>query len=477
MGKPISVTEGLIWPHGSFATFNPALDGLDRPIGDIWTADDCPVWFYKAGAGVTQWVVGGVGTESALIACGNAAAGVVQARVQALYQGAARTAPADDFTGLDMRPSHFLRPDLANNRFTDDVGGDHWTKQGGGVGALIQPSSQFGGSGPFGVQAHQDTQAPSFYMSPSVNTYNPGNQAEVIQLIAGILMNASGGIGIGKESGQQAAFPAARGRAISWNDFGGFGYEWAGDLGFLNKDTVFGTPPVDDGRLRLFSLYRSLLAGGRAGVRCVVATVEDAGLVGDVSAVDCNMGLVGQAPAVADLAYGTQAVLVVPMFLGVAAENVLAHIDAIEAFIQNQLPSAPVVGASSTTNVNPTTVLTVQPAPLYRPVTVPPAPMQPYTPSNYNSTMLCYAFNLNYGAAGIYRVVLYADPANVSPPVTPRAVCGGGTSLGPSIVDCQMSFLCPPTWTVAMQLEASPFGGGVAPTIVEQYATEESLRP
>jgi hypothetical protein len=192
------------------------------------------------------------------------------------------------------------------------------------------------------------------------------------------------------------------------------------------------------------------------------------------------MGLVGQAPATVDLAYGTQAVLCVPMFLGAAAENVIAHLPAIEAFVQSQLPSAPVVGASSTNNVNPDTHFDANPtlpAAFYRPITTPPAAPVPFVPSNYNTTSLHYSFNLNYGAAGASRIVLYADPVGHTGAPTARAVAGGGSQTGAAIVDCSLSFDCPPTWVCFLQLEASPFGGGPLPTVVEAYFTEESWRP
>jgi len=445
--------------YGRFATFNPRLDGLDAPISARWTATDVPGLSYThVSAGANDWIVDNLGNVSSLVACAQLdLAGVTPAQigraVNALYQGAARVLPGDDFTLQNMTPRHLCRGDRLNDQFTDVIAGDHLTRGGLGVTAVMTTSPLFGVE-----QGQQLTDQASFYACPDGTKWEAGSNAVVNTWIGAITQNADGGVMIGKEDyppGAQLGF------SITSNSQGGFGFEWRGSLGVLNADTPFGNPPADDGRMRAFHAYRSVLGAGRAGVRCDLATVELPGLVGDLTDPLALFGLVGQA-GVSLLAEGSQSMQVIAQWLDAEAENVIAHLPAIEAFLQAQLAPAGTQGAVSTGNL-----VTVTTAPVTRVAGV------PFQPSVFDSVLLLYSFKIATGGLGLSRIVIKADP--FAPPTTVRLRTGGGLVAGAFVddVDPLVTFIAPPHWFVIWEEEIIVPGA----VVTLEVQTEQAFRP
>lgn len=429
---------------GLFAQFDPRIDGLSASVGTRWSATDCPMVMVKIGEGNTDWIISGEGQVSALAAC------ETFAQIQALYRGLARQ------PNLDMTPSHLLTPDLANNRLSD-VAGDHLTIQGAGAGAAIERSPLYDNLSPFGYQARVTIGNASYFAASDPGKYD-FNGPFVIGWIQSCTVDAAGGVSLGK---WRPAPGQDRGYAISLNSFGGFGFLINGALLNLNTDTPFGTPPVNDGRLRVFHHGFSALAGGKGFVRTAgIAPVEQNGNPGAFSNNDALFGILQTAGGGALTAQGNQQYQKMVVWTGAAAENVIANLEAVEDGLQAQLGTSIVEGTSINQNINPTVAARAFNA--------------PFVPSVSSPILCLYSCRILTAGNDIGRIEIRAD-LGVNPPVTVRGVLRRQIQAGafPDSIDGQLCFLAPPGWTVEIVTVAE----AGAPVFSFQAQCEEAILP
>jgi hypothetical protein len=409
---------------GWFSIFDPRIDGLRAQLGAYWAATDCPIAFYKVGLGDTDWIIAGHGSESALAAC------TTPAQVNALYRGLARQ-PLLDFT-----PTHLLTPNPNTNNLLDFApAADHLTLQGAGVGASVEKSPLYDATSLQGYQAVQLGGNASYYQAASAVPYDVAGGAFVTAWIASYTKDAGGGVVLGK---YDAPAGSDLGFAVTMNVGGGFGFLLNGSLGNLNADTPFGTQPVNDGRLRIFHLGRSVLGAGLGFVRTPdIAPVTAVGLVGTLTNADGIFGLASQVGA-ATLAQGDQQVATIVRWDGLAAENVIANVAAIEASLGAQLAG----GAGQSGSVfNPGlfsqfSAGMVGQVVVSHPARVLDADFAPGAASN-RPVLGIYSVRVESGGAGIGHVELRSDAA--APPVTEICRSGGGTAV--AILDTFVSVL------------------------------------
>lgn len=397
---------------GAFATFSPAVDGLDAPIGSRWGASDCPVFMDKVGPAVTDWVLA---RGSALANCTTAA------QVNALYQGLSRR------PDLDFTPGHVLTPDQANNRFTDSAG-DHLTRQGLGSGATITRSPLPGVS----YQAEQTHGNASFYAAADATKYEPAAAAFVIGWVGSCTQNAGGAPVIGKESWPPGS---RRGYGTTYNTYGGFGFEVSGVGGLVNTDTPYGAPDTADGKLRVFHLGRSV-TGGFGFVRAAeIAAVTQSGPMGDATSADAVFGLMNDGGGLRTAAGNTQWQKIL-YWSGAAAENVIAQLGSIEGALQSQLDGfeqqriRPASFGGSGDFLPNTTARVLGTA---------------FQPSPLRPVLVSYSVDIGVGGLGEGYVELRSD--GFDPPTTVRARVGRVLVAGafPDGLQANLSYLVPPS--------------------------------
>jgi hypothetical protein len=321
--------------HGSFAKFDPRVDGLSAIVGARWAASDCPVRMRCVGPG--KWSLDGVGNEPALLAC------LAPAEVNALCQGFARQ-PTKDFT-----PEHVLTPDAANNRFTDTGPlAQHLTRV--GATASIAKSPFFDASSAFGQQAQQVDQQASYYAAANAGQYDIANEDFVVAVVASFSADGGGGLYLSKckQGG------ANKGYGMSVNADKGFGFLTRGAVAELNNDAAQYNADVVDRRVRVFFLGRTTTGLGLAFVYTPeFGSVAVAGLAGSLTSADGVFGLLSDS-GVGQFAASTSQTQKIIFWRGAAATNVISYVGALGAQVQAQLGRAAVAAAVITTPVSTT---------------------------------------------------------------------------------------------------------------------------
>ena len=439
----IADIESQVGNLGTFASFDPRIDGLAADVGASWAATDCPISMTKVGLGDTEWCID---ARSSLALCTTAA------QVNALYQGLARQ-PALDFT-----PSHLLTPDVDNNRFTDTAG-DHLTLQGGGSGAEIDKSPLFDDRSAAGYQGRIVSGNASYYAAADATKYEFASSAFCVGWLGSCTQSPGGGVAVGKmhvlgtlTQGAGADPGLGYGWAVSVNSYGGFGFGVYGLDGFVNNDTAFPGatgPGVDDGKIRIFHSGRSV-TNNLGFVRTAgFDPVTQAGDTGDITSSDALFGWLGHGAS--RVAMGDHQCQKMAVWEGAAAENVYAHIANIEAALQSQLAGVEqqlhrrkfvqdfVVGSNGRS-------LDVA-----------------FQPSALRPMWCSYTVSIDVGAAGNGAVRLLSDTAN--PPTT---VLGEVRISGAGKISGVLTHLCPPAAYILLQTVDD---GAGAPTtaIVTQY--------